>query len=92
MPSRLASALTLIQRPEVLLAQNLAGMHRPHAVLECHVCLSSHPLAASVIVDDLDVLSACRGPTKTYAPLVINADAVLSETVSLQCFEAIARR
>ncbi len=72
--------------------QNLAGVHGPHAALECHVCLCSHPSADSAVLDDLQVFGVRRGPTKTCAPLAIHADAVLPGTVTLQCSEVIAGR
>lgn len=44
---------------------------------------------ALVIVNDLDVVSIAIAPTEAQPPLVIDANAVLTLTVSLQGFEPI---
>jgi hypothetical protein len=45
-----------------------------------------------VVVDDLHVGWARLGPLEANAPLIIDANAVLTFTVTGQCFKAIARR
>lgn len=45
-----------------------------------------------MVVDDLNALGACIDPTEANAPLIIDADAVLSQALPLQCLEAIAWR
>ena len=45
-----------------------------------------------MVVNDLNVLGACIDPTEANAPLIVDADTVLSSAVPLQCLEAIARR
>jgi hypothetical protein len=45
-----------------------------------------------VIVHYLYVFSACFRPTKTDAPLIIDADAVLAGSLAPESFQAIARR
>lgn len=45
----------------------------------------------SVIVDDRHVRRTSRSPDEADAPLVVDADAVLSSTVPLEEFQAIAR-
>ena len=46
----------------------------------------------SVIGDDLDVMGAIGLPDKAHAPLVVDADTVLSPAVALKRLELIARR
>jgi hypothetical protein len=45
-----------------------------------------------MIVYDFNVVRGIRMPAKTNAPLIIDSNAVLTRPVSLQGFEAIARR
>lgn len=45
-----------------------------------------------MVVYNLNSLSACIDPTKANAPLIVDADAVLSPSLPLQCLEAIAGR
>jgi hypothetical protein len=46
-------------------------------------------VAPLVIVDDFNVRRALLGPNETDAVLVIDADAVLSLAVALECFEMV---
>ena len=46
----------------------------------------------SMVIHDLDVLRAVCGPNEANPPLVVDPDAVLSFSISLQCFQFIARR
>jgi hypothetical protein len=43
-----------------------------------------------MIVGDFYVLGVLAIPSKAYAVLVVDADAVLAGSISLQCFESIA--
>jgi hypothetical protein len=43
-------------------------------------------------VDDLNLLRTFRSPNEAYAELVVDSDAVLSDTISLQGFELVTRR
>ena len=45
-----------------------------------------------VVIDDLDCGRAAIGPDEADAPLTIDADAVLTSPVALECFQTIARR
>lgn len=45
-----------------------------------------------MVVNDLDILGAIRSPCKTYAPLVIDANAVLTLAFATQRLQTIARR
>jgi hypothetical protein len=45
-----------------------------------------------MIVRDLNVLGARAGPSKADTKLVVDADAVLPGTVSLQCLQPVAWR
>lgn len=45
-----------------------------------------------MIVDDLDIMHIFSIPTKTNAPLVVDSDAMLSLTISRQCFQPISRK
>lgn len=47
---------------------------------------------ASVVVDDLGVVRVAFTPPEAEAPLIVDADAVLTLTRAPQFFEAIARR
>jgi hypothetical protein len=44
-----------------------------------------------VVVGDLDVCRACGGPGEADAPLVVDADAVLSSAATVQLLETVAR-
>jgi hypothetical protein len=44
-----------------------------------------------VVVDDLDLLRARLGPDEADPPLVVDADAVLTGTISLERFQPVAR-
>jgi hypothetical protein len=48
-------------------------------------------MVSSVEVDDLDIVRVPGPPTEADPPLVIDANAVLSGTITKQLFEAIAR-
>lgn len=45
-----------------------------------------------MIVDNFDLFGAIVGPAETEAPLAVDADAMLTLTVTLQGFEPISRR
>jgi len=45
-----------------------------------------------VIIDNFDVFGISANPAKAYAPLVINADAVLPLAVAGELLEAVCRR
>jgi hypothetical protein len=45
-----------------------------------------------MIIDNFHIFWPGARPAKTYAPLVVNADRVLSYPICLQCLEAICRR
>src|SRR5688572_14588171 len=86
-PNALASALTLMLRG----ARKSSRSTSPG-------CTGRMPLrnaithASSVIVNNLNVLRSSIGPSKADAPLVIDADAVLTAAISLQLLQTIARR
>jgi len=42
-----------------------------------------------MIVNDLNIVGIIAAPQEAYTPLIIDADAVLTFTVALQCFHAI---
>jgi len=69
------------------IAQYLARMHRSHTV-----CRPIHRHSPSVIVHNLDIDRAGLGPCEANAPLIIDADAPLTDPVALERFEPIARR
>jgi hypothetical protein len=48
-------------------------------------------LSPSVIVHDLDILWPAIGPNEADAPLVVDANAVLSRTIPFQLLQPIAR-
>jgi len=48
-------------------------------------------MISSVEVDDLDIVRVPGPPTDADPPLVIDANAALSGTITKQLFEAIAR-
>jgi hypothetical protein len=43
-----------------------------------------------VVICDFDVVGIAVFPSEADAPLFVNADAVLSGSISFQCFEVIA--
>jgi hypothetical protein len=45
-----------------------------------------------VIIDNLDLVSTIFPPDKAQAPLVVDADAVLTQAITLEYFELISRR
>lgn len=45
-----------------------------------------------MVIHDLNVVGISVAPDKTDAPLIVDADAVLSLSVSVKSFETIARR
>jgi hypothetical protein len=49
-------------------------------------------LMTSMIIDDFDELGAAIAPFEANPPLVVDANAVLTATNALQCFQPIARR
>src|SRR5437899_2348957 len=72
------------ERLHELLAENLSGGNRVQTFRR-----HTH---SSVIVDNLDLLRVAVLPPKADAPLVVDANAVLTLSVTAQCFEPIARR
>jgi hypothetical protein len=44
-----------------------------------------------VIVDNLDVEGVSAAPHETYAPLVVDANAVLTRPVALECLKPVSR-
>ncbi len=42
-----------------------------------------------MVIDDVDIFRARIRPTKTNAPLIIDSDALLTETASLECLKVI---
>ena len=45
-----------------------------------------------MVVDDLDVMRVAGPPSKTDSPLSVDADAVLSSTITFQLLESVRRR
>jgi hypothetical protein len=45
-----------------------------------------------MVVSNLDIVRVAVAPGETDGPLVVDADAVLPETIALQLLESIARR
>src|SRR5487761_1957751 len=45
----------------------------------------------SMVISYFNVRRSCLGPYKAYAPLAVDADAVLARPVTGQCLQAIAR-
>jgi hypothetical protein len=45
-----------------------------------------------VIIDHLYVVSIAGTPSKAYAPLIVDPDAVLAGSVALQCLQPVAGR
>src|SRR5688500_13620318 len=43
----------------------------------------------SVVIDNLNVGGACLSPHEANAPLIIDADAVLADAVTCQCFKTV---
>jgi hypothetical protein len=72
------------KRLEELLVEDLSGVNGRKS-------FSGH-VGLLVVVHDLDVVGVVVNPAKADAPLVIDADAVLSRAVSGQFLEAIGGR
>lgn len=45
-----------------------------------------------MIVDDLDVMSVAPEPSEANSELVVDADTVLTDTITSKLFESIGRR
>jgi hypothetical protein len=75
---------THVERNQIVLSKNFARVYWPHAVLE-------HDSSRLVVVDNLDVFRASRGPAKTQAELIVHADAVLPGTFAFQGFQTVTR-
>lgn len=45
-----------------------------------------------MIIDNLHVFGARSGPTEADSPLIVDTNAVLPGTPTLQCFKTISRR
>lgn len=69
------------ERFQKILAQDFAGVYRPHSVLD-HVAL--HGTKKSVVINDLNVTRAISGPHEAHAPLLVDAHTVLPLTVARQ--------
>lgn len=67
-----------------LLEKNLSGMDRVKQFFVRH-------RSSLMIVDDLDVVSVAIFPNEANAPLIINANAMLTLAVASQRFQAVAR-
>src|SRR5690625_4743752 len=64
------------QRNEKIFAQNLAGMHRTHAVFDAHV------ISPLVIVHNFHIGWSLIRPYKAHSPLPVDPDAVLPLAVA----------
>jgi hypothetical protein len=53
---------------------------------------SVHQVVLSVVVDDLNVLRTCCGPSEADPPLLVDPDAVVAGSITLQLLQSIARR
>jgi hypothetical protein len=78
------SACRHFERNEKLLPQNLAGMHG--------LQLLGHRTVLLVVVHDLDLRRAFRGPNKAYPELIVDADRVLPLAIARERLKAVARR
>jgi hypothetical protein len=67
-----------------LLEKNLSGMDRGKQFFVRHK-------SSLMIVDDLDIVSVAIFPNEANAPLIINANTVLTPAVASQRFQAVAR-
>jgi hypothetical protein len=61
-------------------------MHRPHAVLKCHIS----PYKNLVIVYDFDILRSRVCPAEADAPLIVDANAVLAIAVAASSAQTFA--
>src|SRR5688572_854950 len=66
-----------------LLGQELTGGHR---------IMLAHKRRLSMVINDLHILSVMAGPSEADAPLIIDPDAVLPQTVAPQSLQSIAGR
>ena len=45
-----------------------------------------------MVIHDLDIVRIARSPVEADAPLIVDADAVLTLAIAVKSFETIARR
>jgi hypothetical protein len=45
-----------------------------------------------VVINDFHIFCTCIRPTKADTPLIVDTNAVLTGTITLECFKVIARR
>jgi hypothetical protein len=77
--------LSYAERLEVFVQEHLARMDRRHDRGFVHSSFL-------VVVNDLDIPGTGSAPSKTYAPLLIDADAVLTSPIAFELFQAVPRR
>jgi hypothetical protein len=71
-------------RFQKVLQEDFTRMYRRH--------LSFHTSSPSMVVDDLDIVGVSFMPPETDTPLIVDADAPLSFSVSPQFFQPVRRR
>jgi hypothetical protein len=76
------SILAEVERPDVLLEQDLSRVNWVHG--PCH----HHSL---VVVNYLDDFGPCAGPTKTDSRLVIDIDSISACTIASKLLQSITR-
>src|SRR6266542_6079370 len=76
--------LSKAERLQKILVQHFARMHRTQP-------LHGHRLLL-VVIDNLDFVRIAPLPSKTDPPLVVDANAVLAQSITRQLFEPVARR
>lgn len=87
---------THVQWLQKILAQNFAGVHRAHSVFR-HVLAFGFGVCVcrgrwSMVINDLNLGRTFVSPYEADAPLAVDPDTVLSQSVTRQPFEVITRR
>jgi hypothetical protein len=70
-----------LERLQKVLAQNFAGVNRPHSVFD-HIALLGKN--KSVVINNLDIVRTLSSPDKTNAPLFVDANTVPPFAVARQ--------
>ena len=78
-----------VHRPQELFTKNLSGMNRPPClkfILDTH---NLFPLRTSVIIGYFHVVRVLLFPNETHAKLIVDADAVLTFTITFQWLQTV---
>lgn len=72
-----------VERNQVLFAQNFAGVYGSHFVIHG---------SSLMVIDNFNIVGMSVFKTEANPPLVVDADAELSDTAAFECFKPVAGR